>query len=131
MGSVMTEPTPPTSFKTATLLITEQAIRTYAELTNDFNPLHLDSDFAAQTPMGRVIAHGTLSLCLLWQAVYRNFRAADIASLELDVRFIKPVFIGDSITAGITPNADTPGGWRVWVRNQDGQDCVAGEMRFC
>ena len=42
-----------------------QAILAYAELTGDFNPIHVDPEFAAKTPMGGVIAHGTLSLNLI------------------------------------------------------------------
>lgn len=121
----------------AMLSITAQSIRTYAELTDDFNPLHLDSKFAATTPMGRVIAHGTLSMCLLWQCLHRNFQAAMLAEIQLDIRFLKPVFIGDTLTASgeriasdQDAESDSAAGWRVWVRGDDGQDRIAGELRI-
>lgn len=116
------------SERDCTLRVTAQAIRAYAELTDDFNPLHLDEQFAAGTPMGGVIAHGTLSICLLWQWVHLNFDPAISGSLNLDVRFVKPVFIGECLTAGGEPQAHTPECWKVWVRNQDGADCVAGTL---
>src|SRR5690606_32970007 len=82
------------------LRVTEQAIAAYAELTNDYNPIHIDAEFAARTPMGKPIAHGTMSLCLIWKCLQRNFGASVFQDLELDVRFVKPVYIGELLTAG-------------------------------
>jgi 3-hydroxybutyryl-CoA dehydratase len=118
-----------TPWRSARLSVTESAIRAYAELTDDFNPIHLDAAFAATTPMGRPIAHGTLSLCLIWQSVGLNFPAATLGDLALDVRFVKPVYIGDELTAGGEPDASTPGQWKVWVRAQDGADRVVGTLQ--
>ncbi len=113
----------------ASLKVTEAAIRAYAELTNDLNPIHLDAEFAARTPMGRPIAHGTMSLCLIWQCLGRNFTAKQLAAMELDVRFVKPVHIGDQLGAGGEPDAEAPGQWKVWVRAQDGIDRIVGTAR--
>ena len=112
----------------ATLYVTQDVIRAYGDLTNDFNPIHLDPDFAARTPMGGVIAHGTMSICLLWQALFRSFGADRFADLALDVRFVKPVRIGETLTAGGQPGAE-PGVYDVWVRGDDGSDRVAGTVR--
>lgn len=110
----------------ARLTVTEAAIRAYAELTDDFNPIHLDADFAAKTPMGRPIAHGTLSLGLIWQCLGLNFPAEVLGTLALDVRFVKPVYIGDELTAGGELEPAAPGQWKVWVRAQDGIDRIVG-----
>lgn len=118
-------PAPP---RECTLAVTAQAIRAYAELTDDFNPLHLDEEFAARTPMGRVIAHGTLSVCLMWQWVHQNVKPVPPGELSLDVRFVKPVYIGDLLSAGGQPRPDAPGGWDVWVRGADGTDRVVGTL---
>jgi len=125
---MMTLPYSPPPTRACSLPVTAQAIRAYAELTGDFNPLHLDEEFAASTPMGRVIAHGTLSLCLMWQWVHQSFPADAYKGLQLDVRFVKPVFVGDLLTAGGQPQAGKPHCWDVWVRAQDGSDRVAGEL---
>lgn len=113
----------------ARLTVTAAAIRAYAELTNDFNPIHLDPDFAATTPMCRPIAHGTMSLCLLWQCIGKSFRDDVLGDMQLDVRFVKPVYIGDELTAGGEPDRETPGHWKVWVRAQDGSDRIVGVLR--
>ncbi|MBP0630491.1 MaoC family dehydratase [Cupriavidus sp. AcVe19-1a] len=118
------------TLRTSSLAVTAQAIRTYAELTNDFNPLHVDAEFAAKTPMGRQIAHGTMSLCLIWQSLQRTFGAQALADIELDVRFVKPVHIGDTVTAGGKASADQPRQWDVWVRGDDGVDRIVGVCRL-
>lgn len=118
------------SLKTSSLQVTESAIRAYAELTDDFNPIHVDAAFAAQTPMVRPIAHGTLSLCLMWLCLGQNFTPDELATLDMDVRFVKPVYIGDLVTAGGEPDATVPGGWKLWVRGQDGTDRLVGTARL-
>lgn len=110
----------------SSLSVTAQCIQTYAELTNDFNPLHVDPDFAAKTPMGRQIAHGTMSLCLIWKCLQRNFGAEALACIDLDIRFVKPIFIGDVVTAGGQARVEQPGQWDVWVRGEDGLDRIVG-----
>jgi len=118
----------PSALKTASLSVTAQTILAYAELTNDFNLIHVDAGFAAKTPMGRPIAHGTMSLCLLMQCLQRNFGVQALQTLDLDVRFVKPIFIGDAITAGGEPSESQAGQWNVWVRGEDGSDRIVGTV---
>lgn len=114
----------------ATLTVTAEAIRAYAELTQDFNPIHLDPDFAAGTAMGGVIAHGTMSIGLLWQMLQRNRGASAFDGLDLELRFVKPVRIGETLVAGGRPRDDDPGLLDVWVRADDGSDRLAGTLRL-
>ena len=118
----------PAVLLTCSLLVTSEAIQTYGELTNDFNPLHVDAEFAAKTPMGRQIAHGTMSLCLIFQCIQRNFGGAALANVALDVRFVKPVFIGDTVIAGGEASTEQLGQWNVWVRGDDGVDRIVGSF---
>lgn len=115
---------------TVDLKVSTDSIRAYADLTDDYNPIHLDPAFAATTPMGGVIAHGTMSICLLWQAIFRSFDAATLAAAELDVRFVKPVRIGEVLQAGGRADAADPRLFAVWVRAEDGADRLAGTLRL-
>ncbi len=117
-----------TQLRTASLTVTEEIIRSFAELTDDYNPIHVDAAFAATTPMGRPIAHGTLSLCLVWQCLQRNFGAQALTDLDLQVRFIKPVYINDVVTAGGQPSQAHPGQYDVWVRGQDDAERIVGTV---
>jgi 3-hydroxybutyryl-CoA dehydratase len=112
-----------------TLEVRMATIRAYAELTDDFNPIHLDPAFAATTPMGGIIAHGTMSMCLLYQMLERNLGAAAFGALDVDVRFLRPVREGEVITAGGMDRPDAAGAYDVWVRGSDGTDRVAGIAR--
>ena len=112
-----------------TLHVDMTVIRAYAELTQDFNPIHLDRAMAESTAMGGVIAHGTLSICLLWQAVSGTFGDRAFAEeVDLDIRFIKPVREGETLSAGGDAAAGEPGRYDVWVRGDDGTDRVAGTL---
>lgn len=119
----------PHALEPVQLTVTRDSIRTYAALTDDFNPLHLDPVFAATTAMGRPIAHGTMSLCLIWQCLLRNFGAQAFQDLEVDVRFVKPVYIDDVLTAGGEAAGDEAGSCSVWVRGPDGTDRIVGTVR--
>ncbi len=91
------------------------AIHRYAAITQDFNPIHLDADFASKTAMGGIIAHGTMSLSLIWQSLADTLRLENNANITLDVRFVRPVREDDWIVAGGTLT-DARGIYDVWVR---------------
>jgi 3-hydroxybutyryl-CoA dehydratase len=114
---------PPAQLPCMTLLVDEAAILAYARLTHDFNPIHVDEKFAATTPFGKPIAHGMLSLNLIWQSL----RAALGMRLpiSLEIRFLRPVFRDSTITAGGTRRADGAG-YHVWVRDEAGTEVMAG-----
>ena len=116
-------------FQEVKFTVTMESIRAYADLTQDFNPIHLDEAFAAKTPMGQVIAHGTLSLCVLWKCIEKNFGKVDFSNLSLEIRFTSPVFVNDVITAGGQAQADNEGSYEVWVRGQDGKDRLSGVLK--
>jgi 3-hydroxybutyryl-CoA dehydratase len=98
------------------------AILAYAAITDDFNPLHVDEAFAATTPFGRPIAHGMLSLNLLWQSLRQGLGSA--LPITLEVRFVRPVLQDIRVTAGGARRAD--GTYEVWVRDETGQDVIIG-----
>ncbi len=79
--------------------ITDELIRGFAEVSGDFNPIHLDEDFAATTRFGRRIAHGALSGALISAVLGHEFRERKIVYLSQTMKFIAPTFIGDTITA--------------------------------
>jgi len=99
-----------------TLTATAEAIRIYAELTGDLNPIHIDPVFAATTSMGGIIAHGTMSLSLIWEALARAVGSRRIAATTLDVRFLAPVRLDDVVTVEGSERADEPGVFDVLAR---------------
>jgi len=80
--------------------ITESDITSFAGLSGDFTELHTNEEYARQGPFGRRIAHGLLTLSVSAGLMVRMNLDADtvIAFYGIDkLRFVKPVFIGDTI----------------------------------
>jgi acyl dehydratase len=79
--------------------ITEADIVAFAQLSGDWNPLHTDADFAAQSRFGGRIAHGLLTLSAVMGLMDRaaSFDGSAVALLAVEWRFLLPVFIGDTI----------------------------------
>lgn len=82
--------------------ITEADIVLHAGQTGDFYPHHLDAEWCRTQPFGQRIAHGTLifSVAVGMTAAAINPRAMSYGYDR--VRFIKPVFIGDTIHVSVS-----------------------------
>ncbi|MCG2634507.1 MAG: MaoC family dehydratase [Gammaproteobacteria bacterium] len=118
--------TNPGELKQASKLINTAAIAQYAAITDDYNPIHMDAEFAAKTEMGGIIAHGMLSLNLIWQALSATFGPDVVTRTVLDVRFTKPVRVDDVVTGGGSLREGTSGDYDVWVKNQNGETVIKG-----
>src|SRR5436190_23347192 len=80
--------------------ITEADIVNFAGLSGDFIELHTNEEYARQAPFGRRIAHGLLTLSIATGLMIQMNLVTDtvVAFYGIDkLRFIKPVFIGDTI----------------------------------
>ena len=102
--------------------------RHYAELTTDFNPIHIDPEFAAGTSFGQPIIHGTMGLNLLVDTIEATF-GDPAPGLELDVRFIRPVPVGTTIRAGGSLREAASGTYGVFVETAAGDRAVEGTLR--
>lgn len=87
---------------TRSLALTAAHVATYAELTGDRNPLHFDEAYAAKTPFGRLVVHGGLTTGILNALVAEDLPGPGTVFMTMDLRFLKPVFVGDTITATAT-----------------------------
>jgi 3-hydroxybutyryl-CoA dehydratase len=82
--------------------VTDELIRDFAELSGDFNPIHIDEEFAKTTRFGQRIAHGMLSGAFISAVLGNEFREQKIVYLSQTMRFTAPTFIGDVITTTAT-----------------------------
>jgi len=78
--------------------VTQGCIDAYAVASGDYNPIHLDPDFAAATPFGGTIAHGMLLLAYASAALTRAFGQAWLETGSLKVRFRHPAPAGTTVT---------------------------------
>ena len=111
-----------------TLHVDQATVRTYAEMTQDFNPLHLDPEFAARASMGSVIAHGTMSLNLVFLSLLEALGQDALVGAEIDIRFVKPVRLGETITSGGHLLEGTDATYEVWVRGPEGDQRLGGQV---
>lgn len=116
--------------------ITETDFVVHAGHTGDFFPHHLDAEFMKTHEFGQRIAHGTLVFAV---GVGLGAGAINPAAFSYGydrLRFVKPVFINDTIKSRLTisrkePDPKRPGFGRVWeqleVLNQRGEVVLAAE----
>ena len=82
--------------------ISEYDIYTYAGLTGDFNPVHVNAEAAKATMFKERIAHGMLSAGLITAVLGTTLPGANSIYLSQTLSFKAPVKIGDTITATVT-----------------------------
>jgi acyl dehydratase len=121
------------------LTVTEEMINTYAALTGDYTPVHVDEEYAKTTPFGTRVAHGLLGLSLAdglkTQAEYRFLPGM---SLGWTWDFAKPIKIGDRVHVHFRVGSmrlTSRKGWGIVVLpaeliNQHGEVVQRGEHRL-
>lgn len=73
----------------------------FASLTGDRSRLHTSTDFAADTPYGKPVIHGVLAASLISTVMGTKLPGEGTIFIEEQVRFLKPVFYGDTVTAKV------------------------------
>ena len=82
--------------------VTDELVRKFAEVSGDFNPIHLDDEFAAKTRFGKRIAHGILSGAFISAVLGNELKGHTVVYLSQTLKFTAPVFIGDTVTTTST-----------------------------
>jgi len=115
--------------------ITQGNINLYARASGDFNPIHVDADYARQTPLGGTVAHGMLILAYISQMLTGAFGQRWLTSGKLNVRFRAPARPGDVITvSGSIRRIEKGDGHQtidceVLCRNQNDEPVITGEAK--
>ena len=79
--------------------ISESDIYSFAGISGDFNPVHVNSVEASKSVFGRQIAHGFLVGSLISNCIGMKLPGDGTIYMEQDMKFLKPVYIGDTVTA--------------------------------
>ncbi|WP_084397785.1 MaoC family dehydratase [Henriciella aquimarina] len=79
--------------------ITEEDINLFAKVSGDYNPIHMDEEYAKKTPFGQRIAHGALTASYISGILGNNLPGPGAIFTHLEMRFRRPVFIGDEVIA--------------------------------
>lgn len=115
---------------TMTVKVTDQMVRQFAEMCGDFNPIHLDEEYAKKTRFGRRIAHGMIVGALFSRALNETMGGGGIY-LGQNMKFTSPVYIDDEITIELhVTNMRTERGLanvETLAKKTNGEICVKGE----
>ena len=119
--------------------LTAESVAQYATAAGDCNPVHFDSEFAAKTRYGRLIASGTQTTALLLGLTAAHFsQGMSMVGLEYWVKFKRPVFADEMIrlewlVIKVTPHSRL-GGYivdlRGRVRGENGQTAIGAKGRL-
>ena len=121
-----------------TRTVTEADVVNFARLSGDFQPEHMNEEYARKGPMGARIAHGLLVLSMATGLLNQTgaFEGTSIAILEMKTRFAKAVKFGDTIRAiqkilGKKETSKPDRGvltTRITVLNQDNQTILEADQ---
>ncbi len=110
--------------------ITEADVFAFAGITADFNPIHVNVEFAQKSFFGKRVAHGMLTASLINQTL-TNIGGLGTIHLTQTVKFLAPVFIGDTVTVVSEVAGKDPAKNRMTVKssvtNQEGKTVLEGE----
>jgi acyl dehydratase len=118
--------------------VTEADIVTFAGFSGDFNPMHVDHEYAKGTPFRRPIAHGFGVFGIASGLGVQVPPVRTVALLAVvNWRFLHPVFAGDTITVKTKVSQKAVRGrgrrgevlWYKAILNQDGKVVQEGEIR--
>ena len=77
--------------------ISEDDVLTFARITGDDNPIHVDAEYAEGTRFGHRIVHGVLLLGLISKVLGRDFPGSGSVAVSISCRFLRPVRVNSEV----------------------------------
>jgi len=109
----------------------KQTVEAFASVSEDYNPIHLDEDFAKTTQFERPIVHGMLASSLISGLLASKVPGAGSIYLGQSLKFLRPIFVGETVTAKVEVTSvreDKPiAVISTQVLNANGEVAVDGE----
>jgi acyl dehydratase len=114
-----------------TRVVSAEDVRRFAEITGDFNPVHVDPEFAENSPFGRMIAHGPVALGLAGQIVGTRMPGLGTVAVSATIRHLYPIYVEDRVTTKAEVTAIDPETRNVTIgltwKNQEGRLVAEGD----
>ncbi|MGV9202437.1 MAG: MaoC family dehydratase [Promethearchaeia archaeon] len=85
-----------------TKTVTQADVTLLAGISGDFNPLHVNSEFAKTTQFGKNVVHGVFSSALISTVLGTKLFGGGVLYVSQTTNFRKPVYMGDTLTAVAT-----------------------------
>ena len=110
--------------------VTEQDVIDFARVSGDHNPLHMNEDYAKTTQFKGRIAHGALTASYISAILGNDLPGPGAVFMELNLKFVRPVRIGDKVvsTAEVIEMVERGYRVRLGVKGEvEGKVCMKGE----
>ena len=78
-------------------IITEADINDFAKISGDFNPIHIDEEYAKKTRYKKKIAHGLMSASFFSALFGTKLPGSGCVYTSQSLRFKRPIFVGDEV----------------------------------
>jgi 3-hydroxybutyryl-CoA dehydratase len=112
--------------------VSEQDVIDFARVSGDYNPLHLDEEYAKTTQFRTRIAHGALTASYISAVLGNDLPGPGSVFMDLNLKFVRPVKIGDTVVSTAEVVAMEERGYRVTlsVRGEvSGKIVMRGEAK--
>jgi len=114
-----------------TQTLSDAHVALFIGAVGDTNPLHVDAEYARKSRFGARIAQGVLVAGLISTAIGTRLPGPGAIYLGQSLRFLKPTYLGDTITATVTVRTIRPDkpilSLQTVCTNQKGERVIEGE----
>ena len=134
MAGMTAELQVPNELPSLSWTLTQEQINAYAEVAGASDPIHVDPEFAKETPLGGTIGQGFLLFAVMAEQITRDLDHPEswLSDGVLDIRFRAPARPGDRLTMRAVRMAEERGPndqaatYEVWCEGPDGQRLIDG-----
>ena len=112
--------------------VSEQDVVDFARVSGDYNPLHMDEEYAKTTQFKTRIAHGALTASYISAVLGNDLPGPGSVFLELNLKFVRPVKIGDTVVSTAEVVSMEERGYRVTLAvkgETNGKIVMKGEAK--
>ncbi len=81
--------------------VTKEAVADMAKVSQDYNPIHVDEEYARSHYFGRCIAHGLFCESMISRLLGTDLPGEGTVLLSQSLRYLAPVYVGDTVTARV------------------------------
>ncbi len=109
------------------IVFQKEDVETFARITEDTNPLHLDKEYALNTPYKKMVVHGMLAASRTG-TLGKFLSKAGSVLVQREVTFIRPLFVDETCTVVSrvveVNRADKTIAFKSWLKNPQGKTCI-------
>ena len=112
--------------------VTEQDVADFARVSGDFNPIHMDEEYAKASVFGTRVAHGALTASYVSAILGNDLPGPGAIFMDMTMSFKRPVRIGDTVVSTVEVTEMVERGYRVVLAAKcevDGKLVMRGEAK--